>query len=279
MQKIDTHQHLLYPDHLSYPWVDTIPPLQGAFHLEDYKEVSEGCGIAGTVFMEVDVPPVQMAREVKWVEELASGEGSGIVGIVAAARPEADDFETPLDAVSGPLLKGVRRVLHTQPDALSQSSGFRANLRQLPARGLSFDLCVLARQLPLAIELVDACPEVTFILDHCGVPDIAGGAYDSWSESIGRLAERENVVCKISGLPTYCAPGKTGPEILRPWVERVIECFGWDRLLWGGDWPVCTLNSTFNQWVEVVDALLAGERKAHQSAIYSGNARRIYGLE
>lgn len=279
MQKIDTHQHLLYPDRLAYPWVDSVPPLQGAFQLEDYKKASEGCGIAGTVFMEVDVDAGQIPEEVKWVQELAGGDDSGILGIVAAARPEADDFETRLDAVTVPLLKGVRRVLHTQPDALSQSGVFRANLRRLPARGLSFDLCVLARQLPVAIELVDACPEVSFILDHCGVPDIAGGAYESWSASIGQLAERENVVCKISALPTYCAPGQTGPEVLRIWVEHVIACFGWDRVLWGGDWPVCTLNSSLKQWVDTVETLLAEESEAHQTGVFSGNARRIYAID
>lgn len=277
MQKIDTHLHLIYPDRLSYPWVDDVPPLQGAFKLEDYKKAAAGCGVAGTIFMEVDVAVGQSAEEVKWVQELAQREGSGILGIISAARPEADDFEARLDDVSVPLLKGVRRVLHTQPDALSQSSRFRANLGRLSARGLTFDLCVLARQLPLAIELVDACPEVAFILDHCGVPDIAGGAYESWAVSMGKLAERKNVVCKISALPTYCAPGATGAEVLRPWVERVIECFGWDRVIWGGDWPVCTLNGSLKAWVDALDAILADESEAHRAALYAGNARRVYG--
>lgn len=278
MKKIDTHLHLLYPDRVSYPWVDAVPPLKGNFQLEDYKKVSVDYGITGAVFMEVDVAPAQMGEEAQWVQELANAEGSGILGIIAAARPEADDFEARLNAVSVPLLRGVRRVLHTQADALSQSSRFRANLRRLPGRGLSFDLCVLARQLPLAIQLVDACPEVTFILDHCGVPDIAGGAFESWSNSIGHLAKRDNVLCKISGLPTYCAPGETGAEVLRPWIERVIECFGWDRVVWGGDWPVCTLNGSLKGWVEALDALLAEESEAHQAALYTENARRVYGL-
>lgn len=279
MQKIDTHLHLLHPDRLTYPWVDDVPPLQGAFGLEDYKTASEGCGITGAVFMEVDVADGEMAEEVKWVQELADRDGSDILSIIAAARPEADDFEARLDSVSVPLLRGVRRVLHTQADALSQSRGFRANLRRLSARGLSFDLCVLARQLPLAIELVDACPEVTFILDHCGVPDIAGGVFESWSKSIGQLAERENVVCKISGLPTYCKPGETDTEVLRPWVERVIECFGWDRVVWGGDWPVCTLNGSLKRWVDTLETLLADESEAHRAALYSGNASRVYTIE
>lgn len=278
MHRIDTHLHLLYPERFSYPWVENVPPLQGAFTLEGYKEATEGCGIAGAVFMEADVPGTQIAEEVKWVNELAGEADSGILGIVAAARPESDDFEARLDAVSGPWLKGVRRVLHTQPDALSRSRRFRANVRRLPARRLSFDLCVLARQLPLAIELVDACPEVTFILDHCGVPDIAGGAFDSWARGIRELSKREQVVCKISGLPTYCAPEAGGVEILRPWVEYSIDCFGWDRVLFGGDWPVCNLNAGFSSWIADLDAIVGDASSAEVNAFYQQNARRIYRL-
>jgi len=111
------------------------------------------------------------------------------------------------------------------------------------------------------------------------VPDIAGGAFDHWSESIKQLAERDNVVCKISGLPTYCAPGKMSIEILRPWVEHVIQCFGWNRVVWGGDWPVCNLNSKFEEWVNALEILLANETEAHRTALYLDNARRIYRID
>ena len=276
--KIDTHQHLLYPNDLNYPWVADVPPLQRPYPLEDYKAASEGLDVAGSVFMEVDVAPGDAIREVEWVERLASGPDSGIVGIIAKALPEADDFGEQLEALKRPLLKGIRRVLHTQPDALSCGKVFRENLRRLERFGLSFDLCVRADQLPVAIELVDACSEVNFVLDHCGVPDIAGGAFDDWSADLAELARRERVVCKISGLPAYCEGGKTGSEVLRPWVERVVKCFGWDRVLWGGDWPVCTLNGDRTSWVRALEALLAEESEDHRKALFVENARRVYRL-
>jgi len=276
--KIDTHQHLLYPERLDYPWVDEVPPLQRAYPLEDYKVAAEGLGIAGTVFMEVDVSPAQTLDEIEWVEGLSRDADSGILGLIGKALPEREDFAERVEAMARPLLKGVRRVLHTQPDDLSRGPRFRENLRRLGKLGLSFDLCVRADQLPIAAELVDACPGVSFVLDHCGVPDIAGGGFEAWSKNLEELARRESVVCKISGLPAYCAAGETGPEVLRPWVERTVECFDWERVLWGGDWPVCTLNGSLADWAGSLEVLLAEESADNRKAFFEKNARRIYRL-
>lgn len=275
---IDTHQHLIYPEKFNYPWTDGIPPLQKPFRVDEYRAAADGIGIESTVFMEVDVAPEHSAAESLFFCQMADDPESGLVGVIAAARPENEDFASQLDTLTHPRLKGIRRVLHTQPDELSQSTLFRQNLRLLADRSLPFDLCVLARQLPLAIELVDECPQVSFVLDHCGVPDIAGGDFETWSQSIGQLAQRPNVSCKISGLPTYCAPGKTGPEILRPWVEKVITCFGWKRVVWGGDWPVCILNDSLRGWADTLAEILKGTSEDERSALYRENARRIYHL-
>lgn len=277
MNKIDTHLHLLYPDQLNYPWVAEAPPLQGTFSIEDYREAAEGCGIENALFMEVDVTESQIADEVNLIRELAS-KNPIISGIIAAARPEADDFPARLDELTGSLLKGIRRVLHTQDDARSTSSCFRQNVASLGPQGLTFDLCVLARQLPLATELVDACPQTQFILDHCGVPDIAGGVFEPWARSIRALAEREHVACKISGIPTYCKPGEANAETLRPWVEHVIEAFGWDRVVFGGDWPVSTLNGSLLSWTEALETLLSEEEESNLAKLYCRNAQRIYQL-
>ena len=114
-------------------------------------------------------------------------------------------------------------------------------------RDLTFDLCYLARQLPIAIELAKKCPNVQLILDHCGVPDIASGELEPWRQHIREIAALPNVACKISGLPTYCKPGQATLDTIKPWVEHCIECFGVDRLVWGGDWPVVVINSTLSR--------------------------------
>lgn len=277
MQKIDTHLHLLYPDQLNYPWVAEAPPLQGTFSLEDYSKAAQSCEIEGALFMEVDVAESHIADEVNLVRALAR-KNPMVLGIIAACRPESENFGQMIDRISGADLKGLRRVLHTKKDALSQTTLFRQNVGALADRNLSFDLCVQARQLPIAIELVDACPQTRFILDHCGVPDIAGGEFESWAASISALAKRAHVACKLSGLPTYCKPGEASAETLRPWVEHAVASFGWERVVWGGDWPVSTLNGSLLAWSEALDEILSEENTDNLTKLYSSNAQRIYRL-
>lgn len=281
---IDTHQHLLYPNRFNYDWAADIPALHGALTLEEYRKAAAGCGIEGTVFMEVDVAEQQGVDEARFFCSLACEAGSGILGVIAAGRPESDGFERQLDAIAHPRLKGLRRVLHTQPDELSQSWRFREHIARLAGRSLSFDICVLQRQLPLAIELVKACPETTFILDHCGVPDIAGNdaptgnGWRYWKRQIESLAEFPMVNCKISGILLYASESQRNAEGLRPYVEAVIEAFGWDRVVWGGDWPVCSLGGTLQQWTSLTGEILAGETGENWEKLYTLNARRLYKL-
>jgi predicted TIM-barrel fold metal-dependent hydrolase len=167
-------------------------------------------------------------------------------------------------------------VLHTQPDDLAQSRLFSDNLNLLPEFNLTFDLCVLARQLPAGIDLVKRCSGVTFILDHCGVPDVKGRAFDPWRDHIRQMAQMPNVVCKISGLVAYAEPEHWAIEDLRPWIGHVIVQFGWDRVLWGSDWPVCTLSASPRRWVETAMALTADAAQSEREKLFHRNAKRIY---
>lgn len=273
----DTHLHLIDRSRIGYPWLDGVAALNRDWSYEDYELTARRLGIAGTLHMEVDCAPEDITRETDWISELMDRPGSLIRGAISAARPEDEGFEAFLDRVDPHVVKGIRRVLHTMPDALSRADRFRANIRRLGARGLPFDICVLARQLDLAIELVDACPGTVFVLDHCGVPDISGGEYDAWAGRIAQLAKRDNIHAKISGVTAYAAPDWT-LDTLRPYVEHVIASFGWDRVVWGSDSPVCTLNSSLDQWVAVTRALIA-EASADEAAGFAfGNATRIWSL-
>jgi len=210
------------------------------------------------------------------IQQLAGTQPS-IAGIVASGRPEHEDFPAHLAALAKlSHVRCVRRVLHTQPDALSQSPRFAENLRRLPDFGFTFDLCMLARQLPLAHALVAQCPRVTFILDHCGVPDVKGRAFETWREHIRQLATLPNLSCKISGLVAYADPATWTVDDLRPWVEHVIASFGWDRIVWGGDWPVCTLSAPLARWVEATRTLTSGATDDQRAKLFHRNAEKIY---
>jgi predicted TIM-barrel fold metal-dependent hydrolase len=167
-------------------------------------------------------------------------------------------------------------MLHTEPDELSQRTCFAANIRWLEKYQLAFDLCVLARQIPLAAALAAKCPNVQFVLDHCGVPDIASGQIDPWRRHVSEISRLPNVACKISGVLAYCAPTQALLESVRPYVEHCLERFGWDRVVWGSDWPVCTITADLRTWVQVTRQLIAKADESDKRKLLHGNAERIY---
>jgi predicted TIM-barrel fold metal-dependent hydrolase len=275
MKRIDAHQHFWNPAQFRYSWCAGIPALNRSFRLNDYLAAAKDTGIEKTVFVECDVDEPHALAEAQHVQSLAE-KHQFIAGLVAAARPERADFPQQLEALLKlPNLRGIRRVLHVVPNETSQSGLFVENVRRLAAQKLTFDLCVLARQLPLAIALTETCPDVQFILDHCGVPDVKGKAFDPWRENIKELAALPNVACKISGLVAYAAENWT-VEDLRPWVEHVVTSFGWERIVWGGDWPVCTLTATLRQWADASDKLFAAATEPQREKLFHKNAERIY---
>ncbi len=277
---LDTHQHLIYPEKYPYSWTVDIPALAGkAFRYDDYLRAIEGTGVSGTIFMESGADDPHWHDETPFVHSLARTPDSLIKGIIANCRPEDESgFEAYVESVRSPELVGLRRILHTEPDELSQRTCFAANIRQLENYHLTFDLCVLARQIPLAASLAAKCPNVQFILDHCGVPDIAAGQLDPWRQHIREISRLPHVACKISGVLAYCAPGRANLEAVRPYVEHCLEQFGWDRVVWGSDWPVCTTTSDLRTWVQVTHQLIAAADERDQQKLLHGNATRIYGI-
>lgn len=274
---IDTHLHLVARDRISYPWLKDVPPLDQDWTYDAYEVTAKRIGIHRVLHMEVDCAPDCIETENTFIAELMARPASLVCGAISSARPEADGFEAFLNDLDPKVVKGIRRVLHVMPDALSQSDVFRANVQRIGKKGLPFDICVLQRQLDLAIELADACPNTVFVLDHCGVPDIAGGGYNDWAKSISHLAERPNVNAKVSGISAYAKPDWT-LETLRPYVEHIIENFGWKRVVWGSDSPVCTLNSSLDQWMAATQALIADASETERNAFARENAKRIWSI-
>ncbi|MBI1416756.1 MAG: amidohydrolase family protein [Limimaricola sp.] len=278
MDFIDTHQHLIWRDRFGYGWTNDIPPLAtGDFTPEDYQAQTRGLGVAGTLFMEAGVDDADYQAEARYVATRVGADG--IMGQIASCRPEEDaGFDAWLEECDGLHVHGYRRILHVVPDEMSQADVFRANLRKIGQRGLTFDLCFLARQLPIAAELVRACDDQTFVLDHCGVPDIAGGGFDAWAAGMDALAAFPHVNVKLSGITAYCAPGTASAATLQPWVDHVLNRFGPDRVVWGSDWPVVVLGAGLTDWIAITRDLLGGLSADEQEKIAGQNARRIYNL-
>lgn len=274
MRIVDTHLHLVYMDRFTYPWLADAGSLNRGWPAGDYFAEAERLGIEAALHMEVDVAEADMEAETRFM----LGVHPKVIGAIAACRPESPDFPAYVErlcALDG--VKAFRRILHQSPDELSQAPLFVENIRRLAGLGRPFDLCVLARQLPIGAELVGKCPDVQFVLDHCGVPDVAGKALDPWRDDIRAISRLPNIAAKISGIVAYAGTGWSVDD-LRPFVEHVIECFGWDRVVFGSDYPVLTLTSDLSGWVTALREIVAGASDDEQAKLFHRNAERIYRL-
>lgn len=274
MRIVDTHLHLVYPEHFSYPWLDGEPALKKPWSAESYWAEAEPLGIEAALHMEVDVAAAQMLDETRFMLDVHPR----VIGAIASGRPENDDFAAHLEALTelgG--VKGIRRLLQNQPPELAEQPVFIENVRRLPAHGMTFDLCVKSHELAAAEKLARRLPEVQFILDHCGNPKIAQGEWESWATQLDAIAALPNVVCKVSGILANVAPGWTVDQ-LRPYVEHVIEVFGWDRLVWGSDHPVVTLFADLTSWVRASREIVARCSAEEQEKLFFRNAERVYRL-
>jgi predicted TIM-barrel fold metal-dependent hydrolase len=283
MDLIDTHQHLILRDRIGYGWTQEIPALAtGDFTREDYAALVEGRGVGASIFMETGVDDADYQAEARLVAGMVGTAVGGVrmLGQIAGVRPEWDaGFDAWLEEVQGLGTVGLRRILHVVPDDVSQSETFRRNLRKIGRAGLPFDLNFLSRQLiPIGLDLLRACPDQPYILDHCGVPDVAAGDWAVWRAGIDAVAAFPNVVVKLSGITTYCAPGTASTALVRPYVDHLLQAFGPDRMLWGGDWPVVNLGAGLPGWIAITREVLAGLSEAEQQAIAQGTARRVYGV-
>jgi len=275
---IDTHQHLVYRDQSSYSWTKGIPQLsENNFTIEDYKKLTDGMGVAGTLFMETGVDDTDYQKETRFVKTLKDNSDNNLIGIISSIRPEEDGvFDEWLNETIEMGVVGYRRILHEIPNETSQNEIFRKNIRKISAAGKPFDICFLASQLKIAKELAQECENTSMVLNHCGVPSIASDGLDPWRQDIKSLSEVPNVTCKLSGLMAYCAVGTSSLETIEPYVDHVLECFGPNRIVWGSDWPVVNLGKGLVEWIGVTRQILNKLSYDEAEAIANGTAQKIY---
>jgi L-fuconolactonase len=278
----DTHQHLWDLERFRLPWLAGAPALDRSFLMADYEAATAGLDLAGTIYMEVDVAPEQLAAEAEAVLAVCERGDTPMVAAVIGGRPAAPGFEEYLRRFRDhPRLKGVRQVLHgpaTPPGTCLQPE-FVRGIRRLGELGLSFDVCVRAAELGDAVRLVDACPATRFILDHCGNPDVQAPDLRQWRDDLAALAARGHVVCKVSGIVAAAKPGAWRAADLAPVVDHVLAEFGPDRVMFGGDWPVCTLAATFREWVEALRWIVRDRADGERRKLFHDNAVAFYGVE
>ncbi len=278
---VDAHVHLWDPGRFRMPWLDDNARLHHSFDLGDFGEAHAGVAVEAIVYVEVDVRPAYGLLEAKWAADQAE-RNPQLSGIVATAPIEdGAPVSSYLDALVqlGPRIKGVRRLIQSEADPEFQvRPGFLEGVRLLPRYGLSFDICIRHDQLARSIQMVRACPDTSFVLDHLGKPNVQAGQLEPWRDQIAELAELPNVVCKVSGLITEADHTHWSVADLKPYVLHVLEAFGADRVLFGGDWPVVTMAASYRQWVTSLDQLTAHLSPVAQKKLWADNARRVYRL-
>jgi L-fuconolactonase len=281
---IDTHQHLWDPTKRKLAWLKPDSPLGHTHGPKEYEEATRGLNVVKAVYMEVDTVPEQHQEDTDYVVGLCEGKATPTCGAVISGRPGSDLFPAYITPYKGhKYVKGVRQVLHAEstPAGYGLDPKFVKGVRLLGDLGLSFDLCVRAAELPDMAKLVDLCPGTRFVLDHCGNPSVkfSPRQWDQWRADMAAMAKRPNVICKVSGVVANgTEKGKWQAADLAPAVNGTIQAFGWDRVVFGGDWPVCTLAASYREWLTALKQIIADRPEANQRKLLHDNAAKFYGV-
>ena len=278
---VDTHLHVWDTRFLRYSWLDDIPLLNKPYLLEDYDQACGSVNVGKMVFLQAEVDSQLFLEEAAWVDSLAD-EDSRLGGIVPWAPLEKGDAAAPaLETLAAyPRVKGIRRIFQFEPDIeFCLQPNFIKGVQFLPSYGLSFDICIAHFQMANTIKMVAQCPDVQFILDHIGKPDIKNNLLDPWRAEIKTLSEFPNVWCKVSGLVTEADHQHWTREQLKPYIDHVIDCFGFDRVMYGGDWPVAYQATEYPRWVETLAWAVDGCSDEELKKLFRDNAIAFYRLD
>jgi predicted TIM-barrel fold metal-dependent hydrolase len=280
---VDCHQHLWDLSKFKLAWVKEGDPLAVSHTPKEYAEATQGLNVVKAVYMEVDVVEEQQQKEADYVIDLIKSKTGPTVAAVVSGRPnQGDAFRKYVHQFKGsPYVKGLRQVVHVEatPPGYSTTREFIEGVRYLGEIGLSWDICQRPADLPDAVKLVGECPHTRFILDHCGnAPILDARKMETWNKDIARVAEHKNVVGKVSGIIASVKKGAWTVDQLAPAVNHTIEVFGPDRVMWAGDWPVCTLGAPLKDWVVAAKQIIQDRPAAEQRKLFHDNAVRFYGL-
>ena len=270
---LDSHHHLWDTRELEYTLFETVDELRRPFLRADY----EALGVPRSICVEAASAGADGRRETEWLLREID-ESAVVAGLVAWAPLERDDAARHLDRLTeqpGKPVVGVRRSFEFEDPGFPPRTA--AGAREAGDRGLVVDLVLFPPSLRATIDLVDACPGTRFVLDHLAKPPIREGGWEPWASEFAELALRDNVACKLSGLPTEADRDRWTVDDLRPYVEHALSCFGPDRLLYGSDWPVVNLAGGADRWLAAVQTLLSQLEASERDAVLAGNAARVYG--
>ena len=278
--RIDSHHHIWDLSVRDQSWItgDAMQPIRRNFSMSDLREAIAGHGIDKTVLVQT----VTDYAETPELLALAESDPliAGVVGWLKIDAPDAiEHLRGYLDLPGANYLKSIRDIAQDHPDSnyLGKAETI-ANVRKLGEFGIAYDLLTKTPELPAAVTLVKACPDVQFIMDHISKPYIATGEVEPWKSLMTELASLPNVVCKVSGLVTEAKWHEWKTQDFKVYVDHLIEIFTPQRLMFGSDWPVATLGGSYSQVINLAEELTSGFSEGENDDFWSGTAIRAYRL-
>ncbi len=276
---VDSHFHIWDLNNLRYPWLDTRGILNNTYLFSDYLKQYDGWELEASVY--VEVTSTDYKKEADWVSEQAKTYNQ-IKGVVSWGKVEDPDFEADLARMQkNPLIKGVRRMLKKAEsrEQLCVSAPFIKGMRLLPKYNMIYDMGIVPEIMDSACEMIRQCPDVKFVVEHCAEPDIKGGGFDFWAEGMTKMSALDNVYIKLSGFLTKADRQKWTVDDLRPYMEYAVEKFGYDRVMYGSDWPPVIQVADIKTWLEICEQVFEGESRGNLEKIFRKNAISFYGLD
>ncbi len=275
--KIDAHQHFWHYSPATHAWITPeMAVLQRDYLPSDLQTELEKAGFSGCVAVQA----TQTEAETEFLLNLAA-DYSFIKGVVGWVDLRAENAPERLAHFRRqPLLKGVRHVVQDEPDDFFLlPPAFLRGIAALQPLGLTYDILIYPRHLPIAAQMVAQFPEQKFVLDHLAKPMIKKAAWHPWADYLKRLARHEHVYGKLSGLVTEADWHNWQPRDLKPYLELALEAFGSNRLLIGSDWPVCRLAGEYEAVMQAVVDFITTLSPDEKAAIMGHNAVRFYNLK
>jgi L-fuconolactonase len=273
---IDSHQHFWQVGRFDYPWMTSdLGILYRDYLPQELAPILSNNGVEKTVLVQAS----NSVPESRWLLNLAD-ENNFIAGVVGWVDLMSPDLDAQLGELTAhPKFKGVRHLVETEPhdDWLVQPSVL-SGLRRVSTYNLSYDLLVHRRHLKYVPQVAETCPELALVVDHLAKPPIAKYELKEWSQAFKPLASYPNIHCKLSGLVTEADWTSWQTDDLRPFVDFALESFGTDRLMFGSDYPVCLLASSYNRVLESFQEILKSLSDAEREKVFSSNAARLYRL-
>ena len=278
--RIDSHHHVWDLSVREQGWMvgEALNPIKKNFSINDLRQAITGCGIDKTVVVQT----VTNYDETPELLELADTDDL-VAGVVGFLKIDAEDAISHLDSYQSlrgfKYLVGIRDIAHDYEDVkyLSKPQVIK-NVQELGKRGLVYDLLTKTPHMRAAIDLVKACPNTKYVLDHISKPYIAKGDMQPWADQITELARFENVVVKVSGLFTEADWKNWKKEDFWPYLEHITKSFTPNRMMFGSDWPVCLLAATYKQSIDLVEEFTGKFSESEKNAFWAGTANKAYGL-